>query len=69
VNSSTRTLETAIHVRVSQHIEDFFSSEITHLITNQSLPPDDADKENKAMRYSNSNSVAFLRSPIKLGTR
>lgn len=58
-----------------QYIEDFFSSEITHLITNQSVPPTSsgdtsADKENhlksKTSLFKPAN---LLKSPIKLRAR
>ncbi|PFH51982.1 hypothetical protein AMATHDRAFT_2471 [Amanita thiersii Skay4041] len=46
-------------------IEDFFSNQITHLITNQPVPTEEADKENiPKLKNSTPRSALLLKSPV-----
>ncbi|KAF8629179.1 hypothetical protein AX17_005764 [Amanita inopinata Kibby_2008] len=66
-----RTVISSFETRIQElggGIEDFFSNQITHLITNQPLPTEqDADKENlPSVKNPVLKSTHFLKSPIRL---
>ncbi|KAF9244854.1 Dfp1/Him1, central region-domain-containing protein [Melanogaster broomeanus] len=59
-------------LHLGARVEDFFSSEITHLITNQPIPAEgsNSNKENAhRLRGSLSRATSLLKSPIKLKGR
>ncbi|TFY59118.1 hypothetical protein EVG20_g7906 [Dentipellis fragilis] len=58
--------------QMGSRVEGFFSNEVTHFITNQSLPSDElgANKENVAKsRAGSSRAPSILKSPIRLKAR
>ncbi|EGO25725.1 hypothetical protein SERLADRAFT_415182 [Serpula lacrymans var. lacrymans S7.9] len=75
LDPESAALRDALASRVSHlggRVDDFFSNEITHLITNQVVPSEDpsANKENVTrLRSSVPKSSALLKSPIKLRGR
>ncbi|KAG6332701.1 hypothetical protein ID866_6392 [Astraeus odoratus] len=69
------TLRNSLVARVTQlgaRVDDFFSNEVTHLITDEIVPTEDAtsNKENaQRMRTPPGRPLSFLRSPIKFKGR
>ncbi|KAL4074024.1 Dfp1/Him1, central region-domain-containing protein [Scleroderma yunnanense] len=58
-------------VQLGARVDDFFSNEITHLITNESLGAEDIsyNKENAHRMRPTGRTTSFLKSPIKLTGR
>ncbi|KIJ67678.1 hypothetical protein HYDPIDRAFT_37299 [Hydnomerulius pinastri MD-312] len=75
LDPESEALRNSLVARVSHlgaRVHDFFSSEITHLITNQTVPPEEpnSNKENaRRSRGSLSRAVSLLKSPIRLKGR
>ena len=55
-----------IHPSATQRIDDFFSKDVTHVITDQPIRPSDAAKEN---RPSSRGSTSKLKSPLQLKSK
>ncbi|OJA14498.1 hypothetical protein AZE42_04452 [Rhizopogon vesiculosus] len=70
-SASLRSSLAARVLHLKAQVDDFFSSEITHLITNQPITPADptANKENSRSQGFAARAASLLKSPIKLRGR